>query len=87
MRCASQVLRKASFLVTLWGVAITRELLANAAAVTSILMVLFASPLLLGCYVVVQRAGALTQLVWFGGVLFLLTSALVAGAVGLVLLG
>lgn len=69
------------------GVAVTRELLANAAAVISILMVLFASPLLLGCYVVVQRTGALTQLVWFGGVLVLLTGALAAGAVGMILLG
>jgi hypothetical protein len=73
--------------VTLAGVPITRELLANAAAVTSILMVLFASPLLLGCYVVVQRAGAVTQLVWFGGVLCLLMGALVLGALGLILLG
>ena len=73
--------------MTVWGVAITRELLANVVAVVSILMVLFVSPLLLGCYVVVQRAGAFTQLVWFGAVLLLLAGALAAGAVGLMLLG
>jgi uncharacterized membrane protein YedE/YeeE len=71
----------------LMGVTVTRELLANAAGVLSILLVLLASPLLLGCYVVVQRAGAITQLVWFGGVLLLLAGALVIGAAGLVLLG
>ncbi len=73
--------------MTLWSVPLTRELLANAAGAISILTVLFASPLLLGCYVVVQRASALTQLAWFGAVLALLAGALVAGAVGLVLLG
>jgi hypothetical protein len=61
--------------------------LANAAAAISILLALFASPLLLGAYVVVQRSGALTQLVWFGGVLLLLAGALALGAVGLILLG
>jgi hypothetical protein len=69
------------------GVPITRELLANAAAAVSILSVLFASPLLLGSYVVVQRSGVLTQLVWFGLVLSLLAAALLAGIVGLILLG
>jgi hypothetical protein len=69
------------------GVTITRELLANVAGVMSILLVLVASPLLLGSYVVVQRVGAITQLVWFGGILLLLAGALVIGAVGLVLLG
>jgi hypothetical protein len=73
--------------VTLWGVPLTRELLANAAAAVSILTVLFAAPLLLGCYVVVQRAGALTQLAWFSAVLALLAGALAAGLVGLILLG
>lgn len=69
------------------GVALTRELLANAAAVVSILSVLFASPLLLGAYVVVQRAGGLTQFVWFLAVLALLAGAVAAGLVGLILLG
>ena len=73
--------------MTLWGVPLTRELLANAAAAVSILTVLFAAPLLLGCYVVVQRAGALTQLAWFSAVLALLAGALAAGLVGLILLG
>jgi hypothetical protein len=72
--------------VNLSDVKLTPELLANAAAVVSILLVLFASPLLLGAYVVTQRAGALSQLVWFGGVLFLLTGALAFGTIGLVLL-
>jgi hypothetical protein len=66
---------------------VTSYLLANAAAVVSILAVLLASPLLLGSYVVVQRAGVITQLMWFGGILLLLTSALVFGAAGLVFLG
>jgi hypothetical protein len=69
------------------GVDLTPELLATAAGVVSILAVLFAAPLLLGCYVVTQRTGLLTQLVWFGGVLMLLAGALVAGAVGLLVLG
>ena len=73
--------------MTVSGVAVTRELLANAAAAISILTVLFASPLLLGAYVVVQRAGALVQLVWFGAVLGLLATAVAAALVGLVLLG
>jgi hypothetical protein len=60
------------------GVPITRELLANAAAVVSILSVLFASPLLLGAHVVVQRSSLVTQLIWFGAVLSLLVGALAA---------
>lgn len=62
-------------------------LFANASAVICILLVLLAAPLLLGSYVVVQRGGAITQLVWFSSVLFLLVGALVFGAAGLVLLG
>jgi hypothetical protein len=65
----------------------TPQLLANAAAVISILLVLFASPLLLGCYVVIQRASVFNQLAWFGAILLLLGAAVVAGAAGLVLLG
>jgi hypothetical protein len=66
---------------------LTPQALANAAAVISILLVLFASPLLLGCYVVVQRAGVFSQLAWFGAILLLLVAAVAAGAAGLVLLG
>jgi hypothetical protein len=66
---------------------LTPQLLANAAAVISILLVLLASPLLLGCYVVIQRAGAFSQLAWFGAILLLLAAAAAAGAAGLVLLG
>jgi hypothetical protein len=73
--------------MTIGGVLVTRELLANVAAAASILTVLFAAPLLLGCYVVVQRAGVITQLAWFSVVLALLAGALVAGVVGLILLG
>ena len=73
--------------MSVWGVPLTRELLANVAAAISVLTVLFASPLLLGCYVVVQRAGAITQLVWFSAVLALLAGALAAGGMGLILLG
>jgi hypothetical protein len=72
--------------VTIWGVPLTRDLLANAAGALSILSVLFAAPLLLGAYVVVQRSGALTHLLWFGVVLALLAAALLAGALGLILL-
>lgn len=61
-------------------------LLANAAAVVCILLVLFASPMLLGCYVVVQRAGLLTQLTWFGAILALLVGSIAAGGLGLLLL-
>jgi hypothetical protein len=61
-------------------------LLANAAAVGSILLVLFASPMLLGCYVVVQRTGLLAQLMWFGAILALLVASIAAGSVGLLLL-
>jgi hypothetical protein len=73
--------------MTIWGVLVTRELLANIAGVLSILAVLFAAPLLLGCYVVVQRAGMVLQIAWFSAVLALLAAALVAGVVGLILLG
>ena len=66
---------------------VTLPLLANGAAVISILLVLFASPLLLGSYVVVQRSGAMTQLLWFGAILALLGGAVLFGALGLVLLG
>jgi hypothetical protein len=69
------------------GLLVTRDLLANAAAAVSVLTVLFAAPLLLGAYVVVQRAGTLTQLIWFSAVLALLAGALAAGLVGLILLG
>ena len=65
----------------------TPQLLANAAAVVSILLVLLASPLLLGCYVVIQRAGVFSQLAWFGAILLLLVAAVAAGGAGLVLLG
>jgi hypothetical protein len=67
--------------------AVTPEFLANVAAAASILTVLFASPLLFGAYVVVQRSRALTHWVWFGLVLAMLAGALVAGLVGLFLLG
>ena len=73
--------------MTVLGVPVTRDLLANVAAAMSILTVLFATPLLLGAYVVVQRSGPLTQMVWFGTVIVLLTGAVVAGGIGLLLLG
>ena len=65
----------------------TRELLANGAAAISILTVLFAAPLLLGSYTVVQRAGVIVQFAWFSSVLALLVAAFVAGLLGLILLG
>ena len=65
----------------------TREFLANVAAAVSILTVLFASPLLFGAYVVVQRSPALTHFAWFGLVLAMLAGALIAGLAGLILLG
>jgi hypothetical protein len=63
----------------------TSQLLANAAGVITILLALFAAPLLLGSYVIVQRTGVVTHVVWFGGVLMLLMGAVVFGAAGLVL--
>jgi hypothetical protein len=68
-------------------VSITPQLTANFAAVCSILVALLAGPLLLGSYVVTQRAGILTQFLWFGGLLALLATALVLGIAGLLLLG
>jgi hypothetical protein len=65
----------------------TPQLIANAAGIASILLVLFASPLLLGCYVVIQRSGVITQLIFLTGVVVLLLGALVFGAAGLLLLG
>ena len=62
----------------------TRELLANAAGVISILLVLFASPLVLGSYVVVQRAPALAQVAWFGALALGILTTLVAAGVALV---
>jgi len=73
--------------MTIWGTPVSRDLLANAAAVISLLTALFAAPLLFCCYVVVQRAGVISQLAWFSLVLVLLGGALAAGAVGLILLG
>ncbi len=65
----------------------TPELLANAAAVGCILLVLLASPMLLGSYVVIQGAGVVTQLAWFAAILGLLVAAVGAGTLGLILLG
>ena len=73
--------------MTLDGVTLTRDLIANAAGAVSVLSVLFAAPLLLGAYVVVQHRGPLTHFLWFGAVLALLAAALVAGALGLLFLG
>src|SRR5689334_13952823 len=53
-------------------VSVTPQLAANGAAVVSILVVLFAAPLLLGSYVVTQRSGVILQFVWFGGLVLLL---------------
>jgi hypothetical protein len=65
----------------------SNELLANTAAVVSILVVLFAAPLVLGSYVVVQRSRVAVQLVWFATLLLLLCGAFAAALLGLVLLG
>ena len=73
--------------MTLADVPITRELLANVAAALSVLSVLFAAPLLLGAYVVVQRSATITHVVWFGAIVALLIVAVAAGLAGLVLLG
>lgn len=56
------------------------------AAAAAILSVLFASPLILGSYVVIQRTGGLMQLVWFGFLVLLLGTAVALGALGLFLL-
>lgn len=73
--------------MSLSDVPLTREFLANVAAVISILTVLFASPLLFGAYVVVQRSRALTHYVWFALVLGMLAGAFITGLLGLFLLG
>jgi hypothetical protein len=65
----------------------SNELLANTAAVVSILVAVFAAPLVLGSYVVVQRSGLAVQLVWFGTVLLLLCGAFATAVLGLLLLG
>jgi hypothetical protein len=63
------------------------ETLANASGVACVLVALFAAPLLLGAYVVIQRSGALVQLAYFGFVLALLIGALALGVLGALLLG
>ena len=60
--------------------------MANAAGVGSVLLALFAAPLLLGAYVVVQRTGALIQFAYFGFVLALLVGAFALGIFGAMLL-
>ena len=64
-----------------------RELFANAAAALSLLTVLFAAPLVLGSYVVVQRRGVRVHLLWFAAIIVLLAAALASAFLGLLLLG
>jgi hypothetical protein len=57
--------------------------LATAGAILAIAMVLFAAPLVLGAYVVLQRASSSVATLYFGFLSVLLLVALVAAMVGL----
>jgi hypothetical protein len=60
--------------------------LATASAITEIATVLFAAPLVLGAYVVLQGAGWRVSALYLGLLSALLLVALIAGVVGLVLI-
>jgi hypothetical protein len=57
--------------------------LASAGAILAIALVLFAAPLVLGAYVVLQRASASVATLYFGFLSVLLLVALVAATFGL----
>jgi hypothetical protein len=59
---------------------------ASLSALASILVAVFAAPLVLGCYVVLQRLEPPGRLVWLGLLTGLLGLGLAAGLLGLVLL-
>jgi hypothetical protein len=54
-----------------------------AGAVVLVLTVLFAAPLTLGTYIMVQRSSRLGLMLWFGIVTLLFVAALAAGALAL----
>jgi hypothetical protein len=58
-------------------------LLAGASAILALTMVLFAAPLVLGAYVVLQRSSWRVAMLYFGFLSTLFVVALVAGIVGL----
>jgi hypothetical protein len=58
---------------------------ALAAAVVALVAVMFAAPLVLGTYVVAQRATERLTRVWFGALLALMLLVLLAAAAGLVI--
>ncbi len=60
--------------------------LATASAIAEIATVLFAAPLVLGAYVVLQGAGWRVSALYFGLLSVLFVTALTAGVVGLVML-
>ena len=59
--------------------------MAGHAAILMLMTVLLAGPLVLGSYVVVQRANRTTLLAWFGLLTSLLVVALAVGALALFL--
>ena len=54
-------------------------------AILLVLSVLFAAPLVLGSYIVVQRARPITQMIWFALVSGLLLAVFIMGALTLAL--
>jgi hypothetical protein len=60
--------------------------LATASAIAEIATVLFAAPLVLGAYVVLQGAGWRVSALYLGLLSALLLVALIAGVIGLVLI-
>ena len=59
--------------------------MAGLAAEVAVFVSLFAAPLALGSYVVVQRASRVWLWLWFGGLVGLLGLSLLAAALGLLL--
>ena len=57
-----------------------------AAAVVALLMAVFTAPLVLGTYVVVQRAGERQARLWVGALVGLMLLVLLSAAVGLAVL-
>jgi hypothetical protein len=58
-------------------------LIPSASAIVAVVLVLFAAPLVLGAYVVVQRASWTVAMLYFGFLTTLLALTLVAAIVGL----
>jgi hypothetical protein len=59
---------------------------ASSLALLALLTALFTAPLVLGSHLVLQEAGSLTRLLWFGALTALLATVLIAAGAALVLL-